>query len=114
MGRAAREEVRTVSGIISMILQICSLITSLAAAIAILAKPVREKLFGTKSIEDGQRCMLRAEMLSIYYEGKDNGEKIRQYKYENFFLMYAAYKALGGNSFIDEIKHKVEKMEVIT
>ena len=99
---------------ISMILQICSLITSLAAAIAILAKPVREKLFGTKSIEDGQRCMLRAEMLSIYYEGKDNEDKIRQYKFENFVLMYAAYKALGGNSFIDKIMREVEKMEVIT
>ena len=101
-------------GIVSMILQICSLITSLAAAIAILARPIREKLFGTKSIEDGQRCMLRAEMLAIYYEGKDNEDKIRQYKFENFVLMYAAYKALGGNSFIDKVKTDVEKMEVIT
>ena len=101
-------------GVVSMILQICSLITSLAAAIAILARPIREKLFGTKSIEDGQRCMLRAEMLAIYYEGKDNEDKIRQYKFENFVLMYAAYKALGGNSFIDKIKNEVEKMEVIT
>ena len=101
-------------GVVSMILQVCSLITSLAAAIAILARPIREKLFGTKSIEDGQRCMLRAEMLAIYYEGKDNEDKIRQYKFENFVLMYAAYKALGGNSFIDKIKSEVEKMEVIT
>lgn len=101
-------------GVISMILQICSLVISLASAIAILAKPIREKLFGTKSIETGQRCMLRAEMLSIYYAGKDNGGKIRQYEAENFALMYAAYKALGGNSFIDKIKTDVEKMEVIT
>lgn len=100
--------------VISMILQICSLITSLAAAAAIILRPIREKLFGTKSIENGQRCMLRAEMLSIYYEGKDAGGKIRQYKFENFLLMYAAYKALGGNSFIDKIKSEVEKMEVIT
>lgn len=99
--------------VISMILQICSIIISIATAAAILAKPIREKLFGTKAIENGQKCMLRAEMLSIYYEGKDAGGKVRQYKYENFFLMYSAYKALGGNSFIDEIKTKVEKMEVI-
>ena len=102
------------SHVISMILQICSLITSLAAAAAIILKPIREKLFGTKSIEEGQRCMLRAEMLAIYYEGKDHSDKIRQYKFENFVLMYAAYKALGGNSFIDKIKREVEKMEVIT
>lgn len=98
----------------SMVIQICSLITSLAAAAAIILKPIRERLFGTKSIEDGQKCMLRAEMLAIYYEGKDHDDKIRQYKFENFVLMYAAYKALGGNSFIDKIKTEVEKMEVIT
>ena len=103
----------TVSEVISMILQICSLITSLAAAIAILVKPIRKKLFGTKSIEEGQRCMLRAEMLSIYYKSKDAGDKVRQYEFENFVLMYLAYKALGGNSFIDEINEKVKKMEVI-
>lgn len=97
---------------ITMILQICSLIISLSSAIAILWKPIREKLFGTRSIENGQRCMLRAEMLSIYYAGKDNGGKVRQYEFENFVLMYAAYKALGGNSFIDKIKNEVEKMEV--
>lgn len=98
----------------SMIMQISSFITSLAAAIAILAKPLREKLFGTKKIEEGQKCVLRAKMLDIYYRGKDNGEKIRQYDFENFVLMYAAYKELGGNSFIDKISHEVQAMEVIT
>ena len=99
---------------LSMIMQISSVITSLAAAIAILAKPIREKLFGTKKIEDGQRCVLRAEMLIIYYRGKDAGNKIRQYDFENFVLMYAAYKALGGNSFVDKINNEVQGMEVVT
>lgn len=99
---------------VSMIVQLCSLITSLAAAIAILAKPAREKLFGTRKIEEGQKCVLRAEMLVIYYRGKDNGGKIRQYDFENFVLMYAAYKALDGNSFIDKIKDEVQAMEVVT
>lgn len=98
---------------IGMIMQLCSLITSLAAAIAILAKPIREKLFGTKKIEEGQKCVLRAEMLSIYYRGKDEGNKVRQYDFENFVLMYAAYKTLGGNSFIDKIKNEVQSMEVV-
>lgn len=99
---------------LSLIMQVCSLITSLAAAIAILAKPAREKLFGTRKIEEGQKCVLRAEMLVIYYRGKDNGGKIRQYDFENFVLMYAAYKALAGNSFIDKIKDEVQAMEVVT
>ena len=33
---------------------------------------------------------------------------------ESFVLMYAAYKALGGNSFIDKIKNEVSMMEVVT
>ena len=99
---------------IAMIMQVCSFITSLSAAVALIIKPIREKLFGTKKIEEGQKCVLRAEMLSIYYKGMDAGKKIRQYDFENFGLMYEAYKALGGNSFIDKINKEVQAMEVIT
>ena len=99
--------------VLSMILQVLSLITSLAAAAAIIVKPIREKLFDTKTTKEGQRCMLRAEMLSIYYRGQDAGGKLRQYDYQNFVLLYAAYKALDGNSFIDSINTKVKDMEVI-
>lgn len=98
---------------ISMILQVLSLITSFAAAAAIIIKPIREKLFNTQRTEEGQRCMLRAEMLSIYYRAKDAGGKIRQYDMQNFVLLYAAYKALNGNSFIDSINEKVKNMEVV-
>lgn len=99
--------------VLSMILQVLSLITSLAASAAIIVKPIREKLFDTKTTKEGQRCMLRAEMLSIYYRGQDAGGKLRQYDYQNFVLLYAAYKALDGNSFIDSINTKVKDMEVI-
>ena len=98
---------------LSMILQILSLITSFAAAAAIIVKPIRERLFDTRRTREGQKCLLRAEMLHIYYEAKDNGNKVRQYKYENFVLLYAAYKAEGGNTFIDDINDKMKKMEVI-
>jgi len=98
--------------VITMILQILGLITSFAAAAAIIVKPIRERLFDTKRTQEGQRCMLRAEMLSIYYRGQDAGGKLRQYDYENFVLLYAAYKALDGNSFIDQINEKVKNMEV--
>lgn len=61
----------------------------------------------------GQRCILRAEMLRIYYHNK-NKRSIRQYEYENFVLMYEAYKRLKGNSFIDKIYDEVKTWEVIT
>ena len=64
-------------------------------------------------IRKGQLCQLRSEMLRIYYHHREE-ERIRQYEYENFVLMYEAYKALKGNSFIDKIYSEVKTWEVIS
>lgn len=61
----------------------------------------------------GLKCLLRSEMLTTYYHNKDSG-KIRQYELENFILLYKAYKAIKGNSFIDKIYKEVMEWEVIT
>ena len=62
---------------------------------------------------NGIKCLLRSEMLQIYYACEARGE-IRQYQLENFHRMYRAYKLLLGNSFIDEIRGKVITYRVIT
>lgn len=62
---------------------------------------------------NGMKCLLRAEMLQIYYHNREK-KTIRQYEYENFLALYAAYKALRGNSFIDKIKKEVDEWEVVT
>lgn len=62
---------------------------------------------------NGMKCQLRSDMLHIYYQYKDSKE-IRQYEFENFVYLYKAYKALGGNSFIDKIYKEVMSWEVIT
>ncbi len=64
-------------------------------------------------IRKGQLCQLRSEMLRIYYHNRE-GEEIRQYEYENFVLLYEAYKTLKGNSFIDKIHKEVESWEIVT
>ena len=61
----------------------------------------------------GIRCVLRAYMLSTYYRNKDS-KTIRQYEAENYSKMYAAYKSMRGNSFIDEITKDVKDWEVVT
>lgn len=66
-----------------------------------------------RKIADGIRCLLRSKMLEIYYHNKDTAA-LRQYEKENFVLLYAAYKALKGNSFIDDINKKVRTWEVVT
>jgi hypothetical protein len=39
---------------------------------------------------------------------------IRQYEFENFILAYEAYRALGGNSFIQKIHDEVVEWEVLS
>lgn len=64
-------------------------------------------------VMNGQRCLLRNEMLRIYYHNQGS-EQIRQYEYENFAMLYEAYKKLKGNSFIDKVYGEVKKWKVIT
>lgn len=64
-------------------------------------------------IQEGIRCQLRSGMLHIYYKNLES-KTVRQYDLENFILMYKAYKALKGNSFIDEIYEAVTSWEMIT
>ena len=62
---------------------------------------------------NGQKCLMRSDMLSIYYHNREK-KTIRQYEYENFLALYNGYKALKGNSFIDKIKKEVDEWEVVT
>lgn len=62
---------------------------------------------------NAQKCQLRSDMLSIYYHNRER-KTIRQYEYENFILLYKAYKSLGGNSFIDKIYEEVHTWEIVT
>lgn len=92
---------------------ICSEITVIVGAVVLLIKPIREKFLGTELTREGLKCLLRAEMLHTYYRHKNEGQ-IRQYALENFIACYNAYKALGGNSFIDRIDEEVREWEVTT
>ena len=88
-------------------------VSSIIALVVLLVKPVREKLLGTKQVREGLRCMLRSDMLRTYYKHKEE-DKIRQHEKEAFMLEYSAYKALGGNSFVDDICLEVRKWEVVS
>ena len=87
--------------VVTLITEIGVLIGVIVPVIVLIAK-----------IINGQKCQLRSEMLQIYYNNKDT-KKIHQYEKENFVLLYEAYKALKGNSFIDTIYAEVMKWETI-
>ena len=84
-------------------------ISALAAAAAVVARVAH----GIGCIAEGIRCQLRTEMLRTYYRHKDD-KCIRQYEMENFEHNYAAYTALGGNSFIGNVHEEVCTWEVVT
>lgn len=88
-------------------------ITNIAACLCLFVKPIRNRVLGLNDIRDGQKCLLRSEMLHTYYKHHEEN-CIRQYEYENFVYSYKAYKALGGNSFIDKIYSEVQTWEVHT
>ncbi len=93
--------------------QVSSCLTGIAAALVLLIKPLREMLCGTRHLKDGQKCLLRANMLHTYYKHREQAS-MRQYEYENFVYEYKAYKALHGNSFIDRIYEEVKTWQIIS
>ena len=88
-------------------------IATLVTEIAILLGAVTPVVVSVRKISNGTKCQLRSEMLRMYYRHRENGE-IRQYEYENFVMLYEAYKALKGNSFIDKIYREVQEWEVVS
>lgn len=83
-----------------------TLIVTLIAELSALAGVIIPVIISVKKIANGTKCQLRSEMLRIYYHNRE-AESIRQYELENFIMLYEAYKALKGNSFIDRIYKEV-------
>lgn len=88
--------------IIILIGEIISLISVITAGVVQISKVI-----------NGQKCLLRSEMLRIYYRHLD-AKTLRQYEFENFSMLYEAYKKLKGNSFIDKVYNEVKTWKVVT
>lgn len=81
--------------------------------IGILIGVIVPVIASIRKISTGTKCQLRSEMLRIYYHNRES-KTIRQYEYENFVMLYEAYKALKGNSFVDKIYEEVREWEIVT
>lgn len=88
-----------------------STIVVIATEIASLIGFITPIVIWLRKIIEGQRCQLREAILRIYYKGKET-KSFRQYEAEHLEKCYAAYKALKGNSFIDEIYEKMHEWDV--
>jgi hypothetical protein len=92
---------------------VVALAAEILAVLGILIPYFRKTKKQIDKLSEGTKCQLRSEMLRIYYHNREK-KTIRQYEYENFIMLYEAYKALKGNSFIDKIYAEVKEWEVIT
>jgi len=93
--------------------EIAGAFTGIAACLCLLVKPLRNRVLGLNDVREGQRCLLRSDILNVYYKYREQ-KTIRQYEYENVVLLYKAYKALGGNTFVDHIYNEINEWEVVS
>lgn len=93
------------------IASVALMVTQVITCAVLLIKPLREWVMGVEDVREGQRCLLRSQIVRIYYRNLD-AKRLRQFEYENLVACYKAYKKLGGNSFIDHIYEEMETWEV--
>lgn len=86
-------------------------IITLFTELGVLVAAIMPIIVSIKRIGTGTKCQLRSEMLRIYYRHKETGV-LRQYEYENFVLLYEAYRALRGNSFIEKIYSEIKTWKI--
>lgn len=84
----------------------------IATCAALLIRPVREWLLGTEALREGQRCLLRSEIVRLYYRNHAQ-RQLREYEYRNLEQCYRAYKTLKGNSFVDHVYGEMQEWEII-
>ena len=86
-------------------------IIALVGELVALAASVAGIVVSISKVTDGQKCLMRTEMLRIYYNHLEE-KSLRQFEYENFFCLYEAYKRLKGNSFIDKVAAEVKGWDI--
>ena len=61
--------------------------------------------------EEALKCLLRSNLVNQYFVYKET-KKMPYYCKQNWYAMFEAYKNLGGNSFVINLKQKIDDIEV--
>lgn len=59
----------------------------------------------------GLQCLLRSKLIELYYKYV-NEDMITRTDYENWDMMYKAYKDLGGNGVVSHMEEEIEHMKI--
>lgn len=76
-----------------------------------LAAKVKDYKRKENNQEKALKCLLRSAITSKYYVYTELKE-IPHYEKENIAYMYEQYKAMGGNSYIDNIMRELNTLAV--
>ena len=102
---------------------ICQGALALITIALMFIKPFRQWFLGIrghkKKIESQEatehesvKCLLRSEIVRIYYANRGR-RALHSFEYENVSMLYAAYKDMGGNSFVDRIWDEIQGWDII-
>lgn len=94
------------------VFEIAKGVSGIVTLAILLIKPLRERVLGIKLMNEGTCCLLRTEITRLYYKNLES-RRLRQYEYECLEHCYRAYKARGGNSFVDHIYREMQEWEVV-
>ena len=62
-------------------------------------------------LKNALKCLLRSQITGKYYVYSELGE-IPRYEKENLNYMHEQYKAMGGNSYVDEIMEEINNLPI--
>ena len=63
------------------------------------------------ALKEGVLCLLRVQLIE-YHSKYMKSECVSTHGFQNWMLMYKAYKALGGNGLIDHMKDEIESLHI--
>lgn len=63
------------------------------------------------ALKEGVLCLLRSELIKYHTKYMEEGS-ITMHGYQNWMLMYKAYKALDGNGMIDHMWQDIEDLRM--
>lgn len=66
----------------------------------------------SRAMIESSKCSLRNDILTIYDRCKAD-KKITKWQLDSILYSYKQYKALKGNSFVDNLVEKVKNFEII-
>ena len=68
-----------------------------------------------KAICDGQKCQLRNDITGIYYRhNEEEKPTLREHEHRSLDELYEGYKALNGDSYVDDIYKTMRSWRVVT